>query len=303
MGNPASRGGAPARRRWLALVAISVVLLAGCEFATGTVRTVTELEDAGIRNPSLDFSGGVARLEYDSGGPLDRRAEQDRAAEIIWRNLPFRIEGITVRDRGDGSPLAQRTYPRAVLERLFGPRPEGLDRSPGDLARRVVLWASIGGLVVLAAVILIVVLVVRAVRRRPTPRPAGAWQGQPGPPGQPWAQPGYGQPTRSWPQPQPPAQGQPTQTWPRPQPPGQGQPGQAWPQGTTQPWPRPQGQPPDKQAPQRPGEPPDDWPAGAPEPGERPGGRAPPGARGGPPPAEGEEPPRPPRGWGQTPPG
>jgi hypothetical protein len=43
------------------------------------------------------------------------------------------------------------------------------------------------------------VLVVRAVRRRPPPQPAGAWQ-QP-PAQQPWGQPGYGQQAPpQWPQ-------------------------------------------------------------------------------------------------------
>jgi hypothetical protein len=193
MTNPGPRAGVRGQLRLLVVVVAAAVLLAGCDLATGTVRTATELRDAGIGNPNLQYDNGVARLEFDpAGGPVERLREQDRAAEVIWRNLPFRLDRITVTARDQDSLLTQRDYPRAVLEARFGPRPAGLDQSPGDIARRVLLWASVGGLLLLLVVVLIIVLVVRAVRRRPPPQPAGAWQ-QP-PPGQPWGQPRYGQP-------------------------------------------------------------------------------------------------------------
>src|SRR5919112_1324611 len=91
-------------RRWraLVLVALAATLLAGCDLATGTVRTATELERAGIHNPNLQYNGGTATLEYDADpNPLEARAEQDRAAAVIWRNLPFRIDRITVVADGD----------------------------------------------------------------------------------------------------------------------------------------------------------------------------------------------------------
>jgi len=217
MTNPGSRAARRGHPRRLALVVAAVVLLAGCDLATGTVRTVTELQDAGIRNPDLQYNDGDARLEYDPAtGPLERLQEQDRAAEVIWKNLPFRLDRITVVARGE-SLLDERGYPRAVLEARFGPRPAGLDRSPGDIARQALVWAAIAGLVLLLAVVLIIVLVVRAVRRRPPPQPAGAWQ-QP-PAQQPWGQPGSGQ------------QAQPQ--WP--QRPGYGQQGPPWPQPPQQP--------------------------------------------------------------------
>lgn len=233
MTNPGRRG----RLRLLAAAAAAVFLLAGCDLATGTVRTATELQDAGISNPDLQYNNGEARLEYDpSTGALERLREQDRAAEVIWRNLPFRLDGITVAARDQSDLVGERNYSRAVLEARFGPRPAGLDRSPGDIARRVLLWASVAGLVVLLAVVLIIVLVVRAVRRRPAPQPAGAWQ-QP-PPQQPWGQPGYGQ-----------------QTWGQP---GAGQQGWGQPGAGQQPWDQ-QTQP---QWPQQPGygqQPPPEW--------------------------------------------
>jgi hypothetical protein len=189
MANPGTRGRLAAGRRWLVLAA-AAALLAGCELATGTVRTATELQDAGIRNPDIQYERNVARIEYDpTGGPLQRRAEQDRAAEIVWRNLPFPLDRVTIVARG-GGPLDRRDYPRAALEARFGPRPAGLDRSAGDAARRVLLWAAVAGLLFLLAAVVTIVLVVRALRRQPPPRPAGPWQ-QP-PAQQPWGQPGHG---------------------------------------------------------------------------------------------------------------
>ena len=158
-------------RRWhaLALVALAAALLAGCDLATGTLRTATELEKAGLHNPNLQYDGGTATLEYDADpNPLDARAEQDQAAAIIWRNLPFRVERVTVVARGGEVP--SRDYPRAELQQQLGPRPAGLDRSVEDIARRATLIAVVVSLVVLVLVIVIILLVVRAVRRRPTPQ-------------------------------------------------------------------------------------------------------------------------------------
>jgi hypothetical protein len=320
MTKPGRRG----RLRLLAVAAAAVFLLAGCELATGTVRTATELQDAGISNPDVQYNDGEATLEYDpSTGPLERLREQDRAAEIIWRNLPFRLDSITVAARDQSGLLGERNYSRPVLEARFGPRPAGLDRSPGDIARRVLLWASVAGFVVLAAVVLIIVLVVRAVRRRPAPQPAGAWQQ---PPQQPWGQPGYGQQPwgqppagqQPWGQPPagPPGAGQQTQPqWP--QQPGQGQPPPAWQQpGQTQPqWPQqagygqqPQPQQPwpqpgiggQQDAPQTWGQQtPPEWPQPPRQPGQDTAPEAQPprepgqdAAPGGEPPDEGEPPPR-----------
>lgn len=272
MTNPGPRAGVRGHLRLLAVVVTAVVLLAGCDLATGTVRTATELRDAGIRNPDLQYDNGVARVEFDpAGGPVDALREGNRAAEVIWRNLPFRVDRITVTARGQDSLFAQRTYARADLEARFGPRPAGLDQSPGDIARRVLLWASIAGLLLLLVVVLIIVLVVRAVRRRPPPQPAGAWQQQPPP--QPWGQPGYGQQPPQWPQ-QPggqPDSGQQTQPqWPQQ---AWGQPGYG--QQTVPQWPQPGQQQPGAggwgPAPERPGrapegEPPQRQPGQAPAP-------------------------------------
>jgi hypothetical protein len=227
MTEPASRHRPATRWRALVLLVTAAALLAGCDLATGTVQTASELQEAGIRNPSLNYDGGTATLEYDADpNPLEARAEQERAAAVIWRNLPFRIEQITVTSDGGAFP-SRRDYPRAVLEEQLGPRPADLDRSVEDIARRATLIAGVVALVLLLLIVLVIVLVVRAVRRRPAPQPAGAWA-QGGAP-QPWGQQGWGQ--QGWGQPPPPAQppwNQPPQPGYGQPPPGYGQPPPGW---------------------------------------------------------------------------
>jgi len=227
MTDPAPRHRTVARWRALALLA-AAVLLAGCELATGTVRTATELQRAGIRNPNLQYNDGVATLEFDADpNPPQVRVEQDRAAAVIWRNLPFRIDRITVTANGGAFP-SRRDYPRALLEQQLGPRPANLDRSVGDIARRVTLIATAVALVLLALIVVVVLLVVRAVRSRPAPQPAGTWA-QGGPP-QPWGPPGWGQPPPpGQPPPGPPPWGPPPPPQQQP-PPGQAGAGQDWPE-------------------------------------------------------------------------
>jgi hypothetical protein len=236
--------------RWCALALLAAALLGGCELATGTIETASELQRAGIRNPNLQYDGGVATLTYDADpNPLEARAEQDRAAAIIWEHLPFRIDRITITADGGAFPT-RRDYPRALLEQTLGPRPANLDRSVDDIARRATIIALAVALVLLLLIILVIVLVVRAVRRRPTPQPAGAWpQGPP----QPWGQPGWGQPPPPGQQPwAPPQPGQ--QPWAPPPPPpptpsGGQPPAPDWPGA-----PRPEAPPPQPPGqPQKPG--------------------------------------------------
>ena len=230
MTHPAPRHRTVTRWRALALLA-AAILLAGCELATGTVRTATQLQDAGISNPNLRYNAGVATLEYDADpNPLEARAEQDRAAAVIWRNLPFRIDRITVIGDGGAFP-SRRDYPRALLEQQLGPRPAGLDRSVTDIARRATLIALAVALVLMVLIVVVILLVLRAVRGRPTPQPAGAWaQGGapqpwgPPPPGQPWGQPPPPPPGHPWGQPAqqpapPPAPGDTQRLEPGPAPP------------------------------------------------------------------------------------
>ena len=220
MTDPAPNRRTVTRWRMLVLLTGATLLVAGCELATGTVRTTTRLQDAGIHNPNLGYRDGVATVEYDADpNPLEARTEQDKAAAIIWQNLPFRIDRIVVTADGGGFP-SRRVYPRALLEQQLGPRPASLDRPVSDIARRATLIAVVVALVLLVLIVVVILLVVRAVRR-PTPQPAGAWAQGPNP--QPWGQPGWGQPPPPpGPQPwgPPPAQpAPPPQPPPSPQPP------------------------------------------------------------------------------------
>jgi hypothetical protein len=268
MKDPDPRHPTVTRWRTLVLVAMAAVVLAGCDLATGTVRTATELQRAGIDNPNLNYDGGTATLDYDADpSPLDARAEQDRAAAIIWRNLPFRIERIVITSDSGAVPI-RREYPRGLLEERLGPRPANLDRSVEDIARRATLIAGVVGLVVLVLIVLVIVLVVRAVRRRPS-QPAPAWSQDQGP--QPWGQPPPGQP--GWGQPPPPPAQQPWGGQP-----GYGQPpSPVWPQPPAPQ--QPPSPPPPAPAPQPPGQAGagDDWPSGAPRPEGAPGPEGGPG--------------------------
>jgi hypothetical protein len=236
MTEPAPRPRPVTRWRALVLLATAAALLAGCDLATGTVRTATELQQAGIRNPNLQYDGGVATLDYDADpNPLEVRQEQDEAARIIWEHLPFEVERIVVTPNGSAFP--SRDYSRAELEQALGPRPAGLDRSVEDIARRAALIAAVVALVLLVLVIVVILLVVRAVRRRPAPQPAGSWpQGAaPQPWGRPGAQQGWGQPGQPG---QPPAWGQPSPPPPPPPPPqpwGAQPPAPSWPPPPAQP--------------------------------------------------------------------
>src|SRR4029450_6777522 len=72
----------PPWNRWrpLVLVATVAAVLAGCDLATGTVRTATELQRAGIDNPNLNYDGGTATLPYDA----DRKPVSPQGAQHRW---------------------------------------------------------------------------------------------------------------------------------------------------------------------------------------------------------------------------
>jgi hypothetical protein len=238
------------RTRWLCLAAVAAVLLVGCGTAVGYANTFIKLEEAGISNADLSTGGDEVRLVYDStaepGSALV--AEEDRAAEVIWRNLPQRFSTLQVEPRVTGA--SPRVYSREELQSRFGPRPSGLDQGSGDIEqdarntfRTIIIGAAIGFAVLLALVILVIVLVVRAARKRRPVAPSAGWPAAPGGPQAPWPQqPGYGPPpeaqwgaqgqvpagapppARQWP-----GQGQPPPAQPPPWQPGAGQPAGPYP--------------------------------------------------------------------------
>jgi hypothetical protein len=188
--------------RWLCLAAVAAVLLAGCGTAVGYANTFLKLEEAGINGADLSSGGDEVSLAYDSTQePGDALvAEEDRAAEVLWRNLPLRFSILQVDPRVEAAP--PRVYSREELQSRFGPRPSGLDQGSGDIEqdarntfRTIIIGAAIGFAVLLALVILVIVLVVRAARKRGPPAPTAGWPAAPGGPQAPWPQqPGYGPP-------------------------------------------------------------------------------------------------------------
>jgi hypothetical protein len=234
--------------RWLCLAAVAAVLLAGCGTAVGYANTFLRLEEAGINGADLSTSGDEVSLAYDSTEePGDALvAEEDKAAEVIWRNLPQRFSTLQVDPQvEDASP---RVYSREELQSRFGPRPSGLDQGAGDIERdarntfrTIIIGAAIGFAVLLALVIVVIVLVVRAARKRGPAAPTAGWPA-PGGPQPPWPQqPGYGPPPdQQWGAQQWAGQGQPPAQPPPWQPgAGQGQP----PAGQPPPWQPGAGQP------------------------------------------------------------
>jgi hypothetical protein len=260
----------PTRKRaawWLCLAAVAAVLLSGCGTAVGYANTFLELQEAGINGADISTSDDEVTLEYDSSAAPERlEAEMNRAAEVIWRNLPQRFTTLRVDPRLD-EDLA-RDYSREELQSRFGPRPARLDQGTGDIEqdarntfRNILIGAAIGFGVLLVLVILVIVLVVRAARKRRPPVPPTGWPAGPGggPPA-PWPQqPGYGPPpAQQWagqgqpppaaqPPPWQPGADQPTTPTPYPPPPpsAYGQQGQ----GGWQPPPSPPPAPPEGEAP------------------------------------------------------
>ncbi|HVD13890.1 MAG TPA: hypothetical protein VNK73_05530 [Actinomycetota bacterium] len=216
--------------RWLCLAAVAAVLAAGCGTAVGYANTFLKLEEAGINSADLSTTDDEVHLAYDSNEePGDALVEEEnKAAEVIWRNLPQRFSTLEVDPQIEDVPA--QVYSREELQSRFGPRPSGLDQGSGDIERdarntfrTIIIGAAIGFAVLLALVIVVIVLVVRAARKRRPPTPTAGWPAAPGGPQAPWPQqPGYGPPPdQQWG-----AQGQapvgaqpPAQQWP-----GQGQP-------------------------------------------------------------------------------
>jgi hypothetical protein len=222
------------RRIGLLLAVLGVLTLAGgCSEFNAARQTQHALARAGYRgvgvNVNTEVAAGQGRqtivaVTYASRAPDDAalEAEQDRAAQIVWRNAPIRLSAVSVsavhRAGVPGVVSVQtgsgRTYEREELAGRFGPRPASLDSAPATSVP-----AFVGVLVAVVVAVGIVVGVVALVvlaRRRRRPPPGGAWPAgpqQPWPPQpQAWPAPGWGQPgPAQWPPPQ--------QQWP---PPGQG---------------------------------------------------------------------------------
>ena len=224
----------------LLLTALGVVtlLLGGCTEFNAAKQTQQSLVAAGYTRARVNVnrirvgqsSQTVVDVRYSSRADDDAalRAEQDRAAQIVWQNASIRLSGVRVaaitRQAGvpgvGGAQVSRgNVYSREELATRYGPRPARLDKPPTRVPLVPILLLA---LVVVGAVVGVVVLiVVLAFRRRrhPLPSSPGAWS----PPGQQqswssqpqgWATPGPGWGTpdsrqSSPPHENPPGQGQP----------------------------------------------------------------------------------------------
>ena len=180
-----------ARRAGLVLAGVLLAVLAGCGVVRGTIGTVRALNDAGFGIPEiqLDAEDDGVRVSVEKDTE-DLPAGAAEAAEVVWDNLPLRIERMEVICTNGFGGRGTFEADRTELERRFGSRDPALDEGLQEDDLRtlgiVVAAMGIGGLLVLAGiVILIVVLVRRSRRRNPPPGPPGppGWQAQPPPPG------------------------------------------------------------------------------------------------------------------------
>jgi hypothetical protein len=234
------RHGRPAGIGLLTALGVVTLLLGGCSEFNAARQAQQALVRAGYTRARVNVSTiregqsrqTVVDVSYSSrtGDEAALRAEQDKAAQIVWENVSIRLSAVRVaaitRQVGvpgvGGAQVSRGTvYSREELASRYGPRPARLDKPPSDVppvATLLLVLVVVGAMV--GVVVLIAVLVLRR-RRRPLP---GAWS----PPGQhqPWSSqpqgwptpgPGWGTPgPRQWPPPHGPS--------PHENPPDQGQP-------------------------------------------------------------------------------
>jgi hypothetical protein len=174
-------------RRAAALVFVAGLVLtvsvSGCGAVRGLLDTERALERAGFEqvNLAVDRNGPVEWVRVEARQARSHDNPNDAAAEVVWKEFPFRFDRLSV----FVAPATPRSYSRTELEQRFGPRPRGLDddsfedslRRTGIVVLVVVAVAFVG---FLAIVVVTIVLVVRAQRRRRAPLQTGPWIPPPG---------------------------------------------------------------------------------------------------------------------------
>lgn len=163
--------------RRLAAALAAVLVLGGCAAIDAAIDTEEALIDAGFADAGVFWTShnGVETLEvywFADAETSDALTDESLAAAgIVWRVA--RVHFDQVRTDPDvtfanGEFAAQRVFSRETLEREFGPRPPGLDRSMGSLLNigHWVRWALAGFVAFLVASALVVWLVLRSSRRR-----------------------------------------------------------------------------------------------------------------------------------------
>ncbi|MGI5127585.1 hypothetical protein ACQEVB_12305 [Pseudonocardia sp. CA-107938] len=181
------------RRARLLGIALLAVLLAGCGALQTTLDMSGRLQKDGFRSASvlLNSKNGHDVVTVRAEGHDTLRGDDafDRAARIVWQELPLRFDELQVTIAGETARAA-----RQDLEDAFGSRNPALDqRSIGQEIGGGFVTVGIVVLVVfvvgtIGIVLLVVWLVRRSQRRRASappwpPRPP--YGGPPMPPGPP----------------------------------------------------------------------------------------------------------------------
>ena len=175
------------RGKVLAVLAVLVLVVSGCSFLEGAVSTIRALDRAGFGAADIQPGTGTDSWEVTvrKKDAEDLEAAAVEAADVVWRELPLRIERLEVTCGNGFGGRGSFAADRAELERRFGPRPAALDEGlqDGDVRTIAIVLAVLlvlGVVVLVGIVVLVVVLVRRNKKRNPPP---GPWGTQPPPPG------------------------------------------------------------------------------------------------------------------------
>jgi hypothetical protein len=165
----------------IAVLALVALLLAGCGALSIALDMSSRLGRDGFRDCSVNLNSSNGRdiVEVTTSGhqTLDTEQARDRAAKLVWNELPLRFDEIAVTIGGH-----RKRVDRQGLEGALGPRNPALDKRSigqeiggGFATVGIIVLAVI--LVVVGLIIWLVVWLVRRDSRRPPPRPFS-----PGPP-------------------------------------------------------------------------------------------------------------------------
>ena len=172
----------------LVLGLVAVTAASGCGAVRGLLDTERALKRAGFERVHLnvDSRGPIDTIRVEARQARSHDNPNDAAAEVVWKEFPFRFDQLDV----FVSSQPPRSYSRAELEGLYGPRPRGLDdKSLEDSLKRtgiaVLIVVAVAFVGFLAIVIVTIVLVVRSQQKRRSQLQTGPWIPPPGSGGAP----------------------------------------------------------------------------------------------------------------------